>query len=60
MKYYVKYMLTGSYTTEVEAGSPEEAKELAEEAYCNADFGELKDIGEYGTKVKIKSTIFSK
>ena len=48
MKYYVDLIVTGRYVAEVEADSIEEAKELAEEKYKDADFGDLKDVGEYG------------
>ena len=43
MKYYVDFAVIGRYTAEVEAGSVEEAKELAKHKWENADFGELED-----------------
>lgn len=44
MKYYIKYKVDARYTAEVEADSPKEAVELAEEEFSNADFGEGTDI----------------
>jgi len=44
MKYYVEYRLDARYTTCVEADSIEEALKEAEDNYCDANFGEAKDI----------------
>ena len=39
MKYYVTYKINARYVAEVEADSLEEAKEKANEEWCDADFG---------------------
>lgn len=49
-KIFVTYRIEGRYTAEVEAGSLEEARKKAEEAYYNADFGELHDVGDCNTE----------
>ena len=48
MKYYVDFIVTGRYVAEVEVNSVEEVKGLAMEKWGNANFGELRDVGEYG------------
>ena len=53
MKYYVDFIVTGQYTAEVEANSIEEAKKLAVGKWENADFGELKNAGEYDSKLSL-------
>lgn len=42
--YYVTYKVDGRYVAKVRAASVDDAKKLAETAYCNADFGEATDI----------------
>lgn len=44
MKYYVSIAVDGRVYCEVEARDPEEAKEKAEEAFFEADLGELECI----------------
>ena len=44
MKYYVKYTVEARYIAEVEADSLEEAMELAQNKFSEADFGEAEDI----------------
>ena len=44
MKYYVTYRIDARYVAEVEADSLEEAKEKADEEWCDADFGVAQDI----------------
>ena len=44
MTYYVTYRLEARYIAEVEAGSPEDAVQMAEEKYMDADFGEASEI----------------
>ena len=44
MKYYVTYRIDARYVTEVEADSLEEAKQKADEEWCDADFGVAQDI----------------
>ena len=44
MKYTVAMHVRGYYVTEVEAENFEEAKTKAENAWAEADFGELTDI----------------
>ena len=44
MKYYVTYKIDARYIAEVEADSLEEARNKANEEFCDADFGEGYDI----------------
>lgn len=44
MKYIVGYRFSARYRAEVEAESLEDALELADEEYGEADFGEAEDI----------------
>ena len=44
MKYYVTYKIDARYIAEVEADSLDEAMDKAEEAYCDANFGDSYDI----------------
>lgn len=43
-KYYVTYRVDARYVAEVLAEDINEAKELAEAEWCDADFGEARDI----------------
>ena len=43
-KYYITYKVDARYIAAVEADNLEEAKEKAEEEFCDADFGETVDI----------------
>lgn len=44
MRYRIGFRLSARYIAEVEANSLKEAKEIANEQYENADFGEAEDI----------------
>lgn len=44
MKYYVNYTVEARYIAEVEADSLEEAMELAQDKFFEANFGEAEDI----------------
>ena len=44
MKYYVTFAVDARYTAEVEANSFEEAKKLAEEEFCDADWNEMEYV----------------
>lgn len=44
MKYYITYKIEARYTAAVEAASLDEAKEIADEQFWEADFGEAEDI----------------
>ncbi len=48
--YCVGYRVEGRYYAYVEAESVEEARELAQESFYDANFGELEDIGDCDTK----------
>lgn len=43
MTYTIGYIVKGCWFAEVEAESLEEAREIAERQFCDADFGELND-----------------
>lgn len=43
-RFYVTYRLDARYIASVDAGSLEEARKAAEDAYIGADFGEASDI----------------
>lgn len=49
-KYCVGYKVEGRFYAYVEARSVSEAKELAQNEFYNADFGDLEDIGDCGTE----------
>ena len=40
----VDFIVTGQFAARVDADNPEKALRLAEQAICEADFGELKEI----------------
>lgn len=44
MKYYVRMTVVARYETEVDAVSLEEAKEMASDNWCGADFGAAVDV----------------
>ena len=44
MKYFVKMRVDARFIAEVDTDSIEEAKEKAEKAFSDADFGEASDI----------------
>ena len=44
MTYYVTYRIDARFVAEVEADTLDEAMEQAEWRYCDADFGEARDI----------------
>lgn len=44
MKYYVTYKVEARYIAEVEADNIEEARNKANEEFCDADFGVAEDI----------------
>ena len=48
--YCVGYRVEGRYYAYVEAESVEEARELAQRKFYDANFGELEDIGDCDTK----------
>ncbi len=43
-RYYVKFKVLSRYTAEVEADTPEEAKEKAAQKFKDAHFGDAEDI----------------
>ena len=48
--YCVGYRVEGRYYAYVEAESMEEARELAQGSFYDANFGELEDIGDCDTR----------
>ena len=44
MTYYVTLKVEGRFVAEVDAASIEEAKQMAMDQFCDADFGQLEDI----------------
>ena len=54
MKYYVTYILQGSYTIEVEANNITEAEEKADPIWQEADFGDADEIDGRIYKVSSK------
>ena len=42
--FYVTYKVEARYIAKVRAGSLDEAKALAEDMFCEADFGDAEDI----------------
>lgn len=44
MKYYITYIIQGSYVTEVEAENQKEAEDKADKNWQEADFGDAADI----------------
>lgn len=52
MKYYVKYKIEATYTTEVEADNLEKAKEKADANFYNANFGNAKNVEAYPVTIK--------
>lgn len=54
MKYYVTYILHGSYSVEVEACNAIEAEEKADKLWQEADFGDADEIDGRLYKVSMK------
>lgn len=52
MKYYVTFAIDARYVAEVEAYSVDEALDMAQDEYCNADFGVVEVISGEATIIE--------
>ena len=57
MKYYVSYVIYGSYSVEVEANNPDEAEVKADKIWQEADFGDADEIDGRVYKVSSKGGV---
>lgn len=58
MKYIVSYAIDGRVDLEIEASSFKEAKEKADIAVCEVDFGELECVDGHAVNAEDENGIF--